>query len=207
VRLSTEFFICTSHFQNFKLIFFLGFLYLYQIPLLHPVLSSLLQSAIYLHFSWIHSGFYTSSLIPLNILIIILFSSLRFYPCSLSLKSFIIELLTWRRHVALFFHITCFSTLRFMQLRLRFCLEVLISYILSGVFTRFRQDWILAGLWCFLSPLDWAGWEGVWLSNQKFAHHTQDTGYSSLLHSGRRLAIEAITVDKHTHYENSVIST
>jgi hypothetical protein len=106
------------------------------------------------------------------------------------------------RCVALSFHITCVSVLGLMHLRSSFWLEILISCVLSvEVFTMFIQDWIVAKLWYHFLPLEK---EGVWPSSQTFSHHAEDTGSGPLIHS-RRLAPEAITSDRHTHYENTEI--
>jgi hypothetical protein len=80
--------------------------------------------------------------------------------------------------------------LGFMYLRPRFWLEVLIDCVLSvEVFTMFRQNWVVATLWCIFSLLSW-------LSGQIFIQifiSTQDTDSTPVRE--KILATEAITVD------------
>jgi hypothetical protein len=91
---------------------------------------------------------YVSSLIWLTILL----SSLRVYPLNIIQILFCGIIYFWRRHVALFFHITFISTLGFIHQRPSFWLKVLISHVLSvEVFKIFRQTWVIvATLWCGL---------------------------------------------------------
>jgi hypothetical protein len=98
----------------------------------------------------------------------------------------------------LFFHISCVYLLGFMHLQSSFWLDILISCVLSAEVFTMDSSWVV--MYFLTTGL------GVWFSSQKVTLHSQDTGSSLLLHSGRRrLATEAITVDRHIHYKNTVI--
>jgi hypothetical protein len=70
----------------------------------------------------------------------------------------------------------------FTHLRSSSWLNVLIYYALSDeIFTMFKEEWVVARLWCIFSSLDWCG-----SVVKTLTHSVQDTASSPLLHREKK---------------------
>jgi hypothetical protein len=137
----------------------------------------------------------------LLIIFLILLSSLFEVSSTLLLfEYFLVELLTFGGHIALYFsYYLCFyvgihaSEAKFWVGG--FNLLCPFSWHFHNVQARLGSDWVL----CFLAT----GLE-VWLRSQIFAHCAQDIDSGPIIHIGRKLGAETLT-DRHIRYENTVI--